>query len=143
MRRHTLRCAVYIFLISNGKILFLLRHKTGWRDGYYGLPSGHLNVNETTVDAIIRETNEEIGIKVNPENLRFVHVMHRKERGNYEYIDLFFILKKWQGTPINNESKKASYIKWFNLNSLPQNIVPNVKAAINYYKDNNFFSEFS
>jgi ADP-ribose pyrophosphatase YjhB (NUDIX family) len=141
-KRHTLRCSVYALLIQNNEILLNLRKNTGWRDNYYGLPSGHINKNETIFKATLREINEEIGIKAKPENLIFVHVMHRHEKDNFEYVDFFFVLKKWQGKPINNEPKKSSHIKWFNIDTLPKNIVPNIKTGIDNYRKKIFFSEF-
>lgn len=140
--RHTLRCAAYAFFIKNNRILLILRRNTGWMDGYYGLPAGHLEENETIRDALAREVVEEVGININPDDLEFIHLMHRNERDNFEYIDLFFIAKSWRGTPMNNEPNKATRIKWFDLSSLPDNVVPNVKAAIEHYKDKALFSEF-
>jgi len=114
-------------------------------DGRYGLPSGHLEKDETLKDALIREVQEEVGLKMDPTDLTFYHVMHRNEKAirNFEYIDFFFKLEYWQGEPRNNEPEKAAHIKWFDLNSLSENIVPNVKAAIEYYRSKLLFSEFS
>ncbi|MGA2967777.1 MAG: NUDIX domain-containing protein [Candidatus Levyibacteriota bacterium] len=142
-QRHTLRCAAYALIIKANKILLLLRRNTGWMDGYYGLPAGHLEKGESITGALVREVHEEVGIKIKPENLKFVHVMHRHEMGNFEYIDFFFLLMKWQGDPINNEPEKAANIKWFDLELLPKNIVPNVKAGIDNYKNRKVFSDFS
>ena len=37
----------------------MLRQNTGFMDGFYGLPSGHVELYETPVGAIIREAQEE------------------------------------------------------------------------------------
>lgn len=45
--RFTLRCAVYLVLIKNNKLLVQRRYKTAWMDGRYSLISGHLEGGET------------------------------------------------------------------------------------------------
>lgn len=56
--RHKLKVAVYVLLIKDDKILLARRSKTGWQDGNYTIPSGHLDPNETIATAAIRETQE-------------------------------------------------------------------------------------
>ena len=87
MERFKLKVAVYIILIKEDKILLTRRFNTGWQDGNYGLPSGHLESNEMVVEAVLRETAEEIRIKLKQEDIKFVHTMHRIVSS---YIDLFF-----------------------------------------------------
>jgi len=91
MERFTLKVAVYVILVKEDKILLSRRFNTGWQDGNYGLPSGHLESNEMVVEAVLRETAEEIGIKLKQEDVKFVHTMHRTSN----YIDLFFVAQSW------------------------------------------------
>jgi 8-oxo-dGTP pyrophosphatase MutT (NUDIX family) len=144
-KRHTVRCAVYAFFVKEHKILLVLRKGTGWMDGNYGLPAGHFEKGEELKTALIREVSEEVGIVVDSANLTLYHVMHRNEKkiDNFEYVDFFFKVEYWEGEPKNNEPGKAEEVKWFDLDSLPKNMVPNVKAGINYYRSKIFFSEFS
>lgn len=37
----------YLVLIKNNEILLLRRYNTGFMDGNYGLPAGHLDGNDT------------------------------------------------------------------------------------------------
>lgn len=142
--RHTIRCAVYGIIVKDHKILMVLRKNTGWNDGNYGLPAGHLEKNETLKEAVIREVKEEVGLDIEESNLSFYHVMHRNEKSdNSEYIDFFFKVEYWETEPKNNEPDKSEKIEWFDLDSLPENIVPNVKAAIQYYRNKLIISEFS
>src|SRR4030042_6138077 len=108
--RHTLRTAVYLILQKGNQILLLLRKNTGYKDGNYSLPSGHLEGGESATDALIRETKEEIGVGLKKENLEISHVIHRRS-GELEYIDLFFTTKNWQGTPQNSEPEKHGEVK--------------------------------
>jgi 8-oxo-dGTP diphosphatase len=141
--RHTLRCAVYALIIKEDKILLLLRQNTRWMDGMYSLPAGHLEKGETIIQALQREVYEEAGIKINGNDAEFIQVMHRNEKDNFEYIDFFFVVKKWSGSVKNNELEKAVHIKWFDLDALPENIIPNVKAGMLNYQKQIVFSELN
>lgn len=140
--RHSVYVAVYAFIIKDDKILLNLRKKTGWMDGYYGLPSGHLEKEETLKAAIVREVQEEVGLTINETDLSLYHVMHRKDPiSKLQYIDFFFKIGYWQGEPKNNEPEKSDHIKWIYIDNLPDNVIPNVKAAIEFYKGKIGFSE--
>ena len=138
MERLKLKIAVYLILIKNRQILLARRCNTGWQDGNYSLPSGHVDPNETIIQALIRETQEEIGITLKPEETALVHVMHRMNI----YIDFYFTCENWQGDPDNLEPAKCDDLKWFPLNDLPKNIVMSVRQAIKNYQEKISFSEF-
>lgn len=136
--RHKLRVAVYIFLIKDEQILLSRRFNTGWMDGKYSLPAGHLDPDETIVSGLLREVNEEIGVTLNIEDVELVHTMHRMNM----YIDFFFVCKNWQGEIENKEIEKCDELKWSPINDLPENMVPSVRHAIGQYKQGILFSEF-
>ncbi len=138
MERLKLRVAVYIILIKDDKVLLGRRYNTGWQDGNYGLPSGHLEEDETMIGALLRETKEETGVDIKSEDTKFVHVMHRKSI----YIDFFFTAQGWTGDPKVMEEDKCDDMQWFPLNDLPTNIVPSVKFALKNYENGVPFSEF-
>jgi len=50
----------YLVLIARDKILLSRRYNTGFLDGYYGFPAGHLKDDEETLSqTVIREAREE------------------------------------------------------------------------------------
>ncbi len=132
--------AVHLFFIRDGKILLLRRLNTGYEDGNYSVPAGHIDGNERATQAMVREAMEETDIAVNENQLRMIHVMHRKS--DEERIDFFFEIIKWQGEPKIMEINKCDDLSWFSIDSLPQNMVPYVKSGIENYKNKIFFSEF-
>ncbi len=131
--------SIYLLLIKNNKILLQKRANTGYEDGNYGLPAGHLENNESLKDGLIREISEEIAIKLDKKDVKLVHSMHRKEKDIR--IDFFFTAKKYIGTPINNEPEKCEEIKWFYLEKLPKNTIPYIRKAIQLALDGQYFSE--
>ena len=139
--RFSLRSAVYSMLIKDGQILLLRRSNTGWMDGWYSLPAGHLDGGETVTSATVREAMEETGVEVLQKDLEVVHVMHRKST-NREYIDFFLATTEWNGVPSVTEPDKSDDVSWFPIDTLPENTVESVRHAIHCYKNGVTFSEF-
>lgn len=134
--------AVYIFLVKDSKILLSRRFNTGYEDGNYQVPAGHVEEGELPIEALIRETKEEIGVEINPENLKIVHVSCRPKHDKTDNrIDLFFKTEKWRGEIINIEPHKCDDLRWFSFNDLPQNITYHVKDAIESMQKNIFYNE--
>jgi len=130
----------YLMLIRNGKILLSRRFQTGYEDGKYSLPAGHIEEGETITRGTCREIREEIGIDLKPSDLRLVHVMHRK---HFDIrMDFFFVTDKKGLRPVNLESHKSDDLAWFPIIKLPGNTVPYIRAAIESYRKSIFYSEF-
>ena len=138
--RFKLILSVYLILVKDGKTLLLRRANTGYEDGNYGLVAGHADGNEAATDALCREVLEESCLRLNPKEVRFVHLMHRV--GDDERIDVFFTVDNWEGEPINNEPDKCDDLSWFPLNQLPNNTIPYIKQALDCYQEGTTYSEF-
>jgi len=122
-----LRAAVFILLIKDSKVLLAKRCNTDFYDGYYNLPCGHIDGGETATDALIREAKEEVGIEIEHKNIELNYTLHRfrtANDGRFEYIDLFFRVKKWKNKPENREPDKCDDLTWFKLDNLPKNLIP-------------------
>ena len=138
--RYKLISEVHLFLFKANQTLLLLRANTGYEDGKYSVVAGHLDKNESVRSAIAREAYEEAGIKINIEDLKMVHVMHRKSQ--QDRISFFFTCNKYQGNPFNKETDKCAELKWFDLDNLPHNMVEYVKKALEYYHKNVIHSDY-
>ena len=100
--------AVYIILRDYNKRILLMRRKnTGFHDGLWSLPSGHVEKNESIQTAIIREAKEEINIRIIKKNLKLKYIIHRKSTID-TYIDCFFECNIWKNNVKNNEPQKCS-----------------------------------
>jgi ADP-ribose pyrophosphatase YjhB (NUDIX family) len=132
--------AVHLFLVKNDKVLLLRRFNTGYEDGNYSVIAGHLDGNEEVKVAAIREAQEEAGIKILPNELKVVGVMHRKS--NDERVDFFVVAQKWAGEIVNQEPDKCDELAWFPLDNLPQNVIPYVRKALANYKKGIWFDSF-
>jgi 8-oxo-dGTP diphosphatase len=141
-RRFQATVAVHLFLLRGDEVLLLRRQNTGYEDGSYSVIAGHLDGGETATAAMAREAAEEARIGVTPADLKFVHVMHRREAGADERIDVFFTATTWEGEPAIGEPEKCSELRWARLDALPGNVVPYVRAALAHYGEGRTYSEF-
>jgi 8-oxo-dGTP diphosphatase len=131
---------VHLFLFRRGRILLLRRYQTGYMDGHYSVPAGHLDGEETVRMAGVREAHEEIGIRIDPAELVFAGVFHRHE--NDERVDFFFHVQNWSGEPVNAEPGKCDELLWADLDALPENTVPYVRRALENFRAGIPFEEF-
>jgi 8-oxo-dGTP diphosphatase len=137
--RFKLIASIYLILIDNGKVLLLRRFNTGYEDGNYSLPAGHLDDNESLRDGLRREVREEIGIGVDTNVLKLVHVMHRREADIR--IDFFYTTEAYTGKPFNAEPDRCDEVGWYPLDKLPENTIPYIRQAIEGYKSDSLYSE--
>ena len=144
--RHREVPASYAVLLKDNKILLARRFNTGYMDGKYSLPAGHVDEGESFTQCIVREAKEEIGIDLKSEDLKVAHVMHRLSDSEWKElryrIDVFFVAEKWEGEIKNMEVNKCDDLAWFNLDNLPENIIPYVRQALENIKNKVSYSEF-
>lgn len=134
-----MRAAVYLVLVSDGKILLSKRKNTGWMDGKYTLVSGHIDGGESVIAAMMREAHEEAGIDIAPKDLKVVGVMHRMS--NVEYVDFYLEASQWKGIIKNMEPEKCEKLEWFFLDDLPKDLVPEMRIELENIEKKRFFSE--
>ncbi len=138
-RRHKLTGDVHLLLINRaGEVLFGQRQNTGFEDGAWHLPSGHLEASESVVAALIREAKEEIGVIIEEHEVEFTHVMHNSSSGGR--VAFFFTVHRWAGVPENLEPDKCSGLRWFPLGDLPDHLIPYCREALEYIKTDHCFS---
>jgi len=131
---------VHLLFFRDEQILLLRRFNTGYADGQYSIPSGHLDGGETVMAAAAREAEEEVGVKIEKDDLTFSTVMHRMEED--ERVDFFIYVHQWQGEPFNAEPDKCDDLRWVDVYQLPVNTVPYVRQALENHLARIQFDEF-
>jgi ADP-ribose pyrophosphatase YjhB (NUDIX family) len=126
MTRPHLIVDLHLIVRDRANVLFGLRKNTGFCDGMYHLPAGHLEDAETILDGTAREAQEELGIHIEVADLTLVHTMHQRSGR----VSLFFEVRRWSGHLTNAEPDKCASLAWFAPNRLPDNLVPYARAAM-------------
>lgn len=130
---------VLLLFQYNDTILLLKRGNVSFGKGFYSLPGGKIDGNETARHAACREAYEELGVIIAENDLEFMHIFHRK--GNTEEIfALVFLVKQWDGECFNKEPEKHDDLRWCPLNALPT-LLPAHLQAIQLIQKNIQYSE--
>lgn len=134
--------ASYLFLEKDGMFLLARRFNTGYQDGNYQLPAGHVEESELPSEALIRETKEEIGIDIASEDAVLAHVSYRpKHDATGDRVDFFFRVRKWSGEIENREPHKCDDLRWVTFDTVPINLAPANRAAIECIRKGIFYQE--
>tara|TARA_B110000495_G_C22591410_1_gene354434 strand:+ start:180 stop:596 length:417 start_codon:yes stop_codon:yes gene_type:complete len=96
-------------LLQKNKILTTKRPVGKPFFNYWEFPGGKLEKGESFYDAIIRELEEELGIKVKSEDLSIIdNVSHSYELNSVVVMAVFYI-RKWTGIV---KAKEGQQIQW-------------------------------
>ena len=134
--RYQSKLAVFLVLTreteNKKEILLQRRLNTGYMDGMYDMAcSGHVEQNESFAYSLAREAYEEIGIKIDEHDLELVHLLHPYKE---DYVNIFFKVKKYTGTPTIKEPNKCDDLSWFDIDNLPNNVIPKIRNVIECIK---------
>ncbi len=120
------RIAVAVLIRKDGKILLGSRKKfpLGW-----GSPGGKMEFGEEVNDCVLRETREEVGIKI--KNIRLGTLVSEifKERSHHVLI-VVCVADYASGTVQLKEPDKHESWKWVDWNNLPFPLSPMVKSLV-------------
>jgi 8-oxo-dGTP diphosphatase len=120
-RRFGIGVLISIFNKDLSKILLIKRNeeKRNKNKADWGSVGGRVDLGEKLLDACIREAREEIGIALNPEKLRLIHIKETPYLTDIFHAIHFIyatILDETENIIINHESEEY---RWFNLDELP------------------------
>ena len=97
------------------KILLVLK-KRGFAKGKWNGPGGKIHPGETIRQCAIRETEEEIGIKLtSPRKIGMVKFRF-KFPPKFDQNVHFYFCDKWEGKPVESEEVEP---QWFTLDKIP------------------------
>jgi 8-oxo-dGTP pyrophosphatase MutT (NUDIX family) len=119
---------VHVLVERGGRILMLRRCGTGFFDGLYSLPGGHVEPGESLRRAAVRELVEETGVHAEVEALDYLGVVHRRSDTNR--IDFFFQARHWSDEPWLREPDRCDDLAWFGACALPERTVPYIREAL-------------
>jgi len=113
------KVGVGVLIFNKERKVLLGKRKNAHGEGSWCFPGGHLEFNEEPEDTAIRETMEEVGIKIkNLKRGHFTNDIH-KERGKH-YITIFIIAEYDAGEIKTLEPEKCEGWQWFSWDNLPK-----------------------
>ncbi|QQG42487.1 MAG: NUDIX hydrolase [Candidatus Giovannonibacteria bacterium] len=99
--------SVYAIIKKGGRVLLTEDHyRHGWK-----LPGGGVQPKELLLDALVRETKEEVGFNIKPTSLIYISNWFNKEKGEVR-LRIYFIAKIKSGV-IKFHDGEVKEAKWF------------------------------
>lgn len=129
MSKVLFRSAVFMIVRDeSGRVLLHRRTNTGYMDGYYDFPSGHVEHGESFAEAAVRELREETGVVVSESDISLYHI--NQNYLDQPYINIYFMVDTWQGTPAILEPNKCDDMQFFDADMLPEKCTLAVRDAL-------------
>jgi len=134
--------ASYVVLRRPGprgaQVLLHLRDGTGYMDGHWALPAGHVEPGESARDAAAREVYEETGVTIQLHALMPLTTMHRTVAGSGavdQRVDFFWSAQTFTGDAAVREPTKAALMAWYDLAALPTPLVAHEELVLSAVRD--------
>lgn len=123
--KHLWHQEVALFIINNeGKILLQKRSKrVHYNNGKWGMIANHVGVEQPLVDALIQKSEEEIGYKLNPNDIRYLTVLKRDEEREKRFTYFYYIKTDIKESEIKLNKYLATAIKWFDFAELKEKML--------------------
>jgi len=99
----------------------LLGHRSPsrrWYPDVWDLPGGHVEQGETEGEALVRELNEELDVRVLERDLVAVARLHLRSGGEADVTLGVWRVRRWQGTPRNRCLDEHDLLGWFTAGDL-------------------------
>nr|BEK67457.1 NUDIX hydrolase [Kitasatospora purpeofusca] len=127
----TLVVGVHLVLTDAGGVLLGRRRNTTYANGLWHLPAGHMQTGERVTGSMSREAEEELGIRIEEEDLVLVHTLHHLDPDDgRSRLQLFFRPLRYGGHVHNAEPHKCEELRAWPLDSLPADTVPYTVHAL-------------
>jgi 8-oxo-dGTP pyrophosphatase MutT (NUDIX family) len=132
----------HLYLERDGAVLLGLRHPScAYAPSAWHVLAGHCEL-EPVRACVAREAAEEAGLRIDPSDLRLVHVLHLlAPGGGRPRLQLFFAPARWSGTPRVLEPDRCTAWRFWPLNALPTDLVPYTRTALTAIRAGEPYSE--
>lgn len=123
------------FIINENNQLLLQKRAVPAEKDHWCIPGGRLEMFETLENAVIRETKEETDLDI--EVIKMIGVCdHIIKEESAHWVATSFLCKIKSGVPKIMEPDKASDLRWFDLDKLPEKLTITTRKALRDYNKN-------
>lgn len=139
-QRATFPIVVHTLLVQSGRWFMLRRANTGFLDGAYTFPGGHVQRGEGVVAAALRECQEEAGVDIAAADLELIAAIPY-QTADHEGVDFIARTTRWTGTPRVAEPQLFDDCCWADPTAPPQPSAPFVATLLHMQTTGTWFKE--
>ena len=124
---------VVLIFIQNSKGEFLIQKRSARKNGKYATTGGHTKSGESSIQGIITEVEEEIGLKLNPKDLK-LYFSGKSEAERVFWDDYYVKMDIQDIKQLKLQEDEVSSIEWLSENEII-NLVKQDKFFKNHYEE--------
>lgn len=115
---------VVLAFFQNSEGKFLMQKRSQRKNGKWASTGGHPKSGETSIQGIITEIYEEIGLSVKPQELDLIH--SGRQDVEHVFFDIYYVKKDFDETNLVLQKEEVESVKWFSYNEVMQLINNNL-----------------
>lgn len=107
---------VVLAFMQNSKGEFLIQKRSIQKGNKYGSTGGHAKTGETSIQAMMTEINEEIGLSVNADELKLVY--SGREDSTKMFYDIYYMRKDFSIDRLTLQEEEVESVKWMSIDEI-------------------------
>lgn len=112
---------VWIFIQNKFGEFLMQKRSAVNKDGKWGTTAGHQKDYETSIEAIISEVKEELGIDISKDKFFLIKTENDEKR----FHDVYYLQKEIDIKDIKMQKEEVDNVKWMNIIEINKNIQNN------------------
>ena len=115
---------VVLAFIQNSEGKFLIQKRSTEKDGLYGSTGGHPKTGETSLQGMITEIQEEIGLEVNENEIELIYA--GREDSKKVFFDIYYLKKDFDINTLTLQKEEVDFVEWLTIPEIKQLIADGV-----------------
>lgn len=107
---------VVLSIIRNSKGEFLIQKRSIKKDGKYGCTGGHAKTKESSIEAMLTEIKEELGLTLKKQELKLI--FSGREDSSQVFFDLYYLEKDIDLKSLTLQKEEVDFVKWLSLSEI-------------------------
>lgn len=107
---------VVLVIIQNSKGEFLIQKRSEEKEGKYAFTGGHPKSGESSLQGIITEIKEEIGLSVDKKELELIY--SGTEVSHHSHFDIYYLKKDIDIHSLTLQKEEVESLHWFSLETI-------------------------
>ena len=115
---------VVLSFIQNSKGEFLVQKRSKQKDGKFASTGGHAKTGENSIEAIISEIREELGLTVLPSELNLIY--SGREDSERVFFDIYYLKKDFDIESLTLQKEEVDFVEWDSIEKINELIANNL-----------------
>lgn len=115
---------VVLSIMQNSKNEFLIQKRAQEKDGLYGSTGGHPKSGESSLEGILTEIKEEIGLTLNPKELELIY--SGREDTKHVFFDIYYLKKDLNISDLTLQKEEVESVEWASIDRIKSLIEDNL-----------------